>query len=79
LISFAAASLHDAQWGAAVIGDTARIDQPVRCPSRPCSPVRIMTARDQLVSLAAHNAYTSVVVLRQLQGAWPPASGGFTW
>lgn len=73
--------LHDAQRSAAVIGDTARIDRPVRCPSRPGSPVRIMTARDQLVSLAAHNAYHlgRIVLLRQLQGAWPPASGGFTW
>jgi uncharacterized damage-inducible protein DinB len=53
----------------------------VRCPSRPGSPVRIMTVREQLESLAAHNAYHlgRIVLLRQLCGAWPPASGGFTW
>ena len=37
--------------------------------------------RDQLISLAAHNAYHlgRIVLLRQLLQAWPPASGGFTW
>ena len=61
--------------------DTARLDQPVRCPSRPGNPVRIMSVRDQLISLAAHNAYHlgRIVLLRQLLQAWPPASGGFTW
>jgi len=40
-----------------------------------------MTIREQLESLAAHNAYHfgRIVLLRQLAGAWPPASGGFTW
>jgi hypothetical protein len=40
-----------------------------------------MTIRDQLISLASHNAYHlgRIVVLRQLLGAWPPASGGFSW
>jgi uncharacterized damage-inducible protein DinB len=61
--------------------DTARLDQSVRCPSRPGNPVRIMSVRDQLISLAAHNAYHlgRIVLLRQLLQAWPPASGGFTW
>jgi uncharacterized damage-inducible protein DinB len=61
--------------------DTARLDQPIRCPSRPGNPVRIMSVRDQLISLAAHNAYHlgRIVLLRQLIQAWPPASGGFTW
>jgi hypothetical protein len=40
-----------------------------------------MSVRDQLISLAAHNAYHlgRIVVLRQLQQAWPPVSGGFSW
>ena len=61
--------------------DTQRLDHPVRCPSRPGAPTRIMSVRDQLISLAAHNAYHlgRIVLLRQLLQAWPPASGGFTW
>jgi hypothetical protein len=40
-----------------------------------------MSVRDQLISLATHNAYHlgRIVLLRQLLQAWPPASGGFTW
>jgi hypothetical protein len=40
-----------------------------------------MTIHDQLVSLTAHNAYHlgRIVLLRQLQGNWPPPDGGFTW
>jgi hypothetical protein len=53
----------------------------VRCPSRPGEPVRVMTAREQLENLGAHNAYHfgRIVLLRQLLGAWPPRSGGYTW
>jgi uncharacterized damage-inducible protein DinB len=53
----------------------------IRCPSRPGQPVRVMTVQDQLLSLAAYNAYHlgRIVLLRQLLGAWPPPSGGFTW
>lgn len=66
---------------AAVAGDEKRLPQQIRCPSRPGKPVRIMTVREQLESLAAHNAYHfgRIVLLRQLCGAWPPASGGFSW
>jgi uncharacterized damage-inducible protein DinB len=61
--------------------DQSRLDQPIRCPSRPGEPVRTMTVREQLENLAAHNAYHfgRIVLLRQLLGAWPPASGGYTW
>ncbi len=61
--------------------DTHRLELPVRCPSRPGVPTRIMTVRDQLLSLGAHNHYHfgRIVLLRQLLGAWPPPSGGFSW
>jgi hypothetical protein len=50
---------------------------PVRCPSRNGSPTRIMSVRDQLISLAADNAYHlgRIVLHRQLLHAWRPASG----
>jgi uncharacterized damage-inducible protein DinB len=73
--------LQTAEQAAAAARDTARLDEPVRCPSRPGTPTRIMSVRDQLISLAAHNAYHlgRIVLLRQLQRVWPPASGGFSW
>jgi uncharacterized damage-inducible protein DinB len=70
-----------ANEAAAAARNQARINEMVRCPSRPGQPVRIMSVRDQLESLGAHNAYHlgRIVLLRQLLGAWPPKSGGFTW
>jgi uncharacterized damage-inducible protein DinB len=39
------------------------------------------TLQAELESLAVHNAYHfgRIVLLRQVQGAWPPPSGGDTW
>ena len=73
--------LHGAEQAAAAALDTSRLDNPIRCPSRPGATTRIMSMRDQLISLATHNAYHlgRIVLLRQLLQAWPPASGGFTW
>jgi uncharacterized damage-inducible protein DinB len=73
--------LHGAEHAATAAQDTLRLDHPIRCPSRPGAPTRIMSVGDQLISLAAHNAYHlgRIVLLRQLLQAWPPASGGFTW
>jgi uncharacterized damage-inducible protein DinB len=66
---------------AATALDASRLDLEVRCPSRPGLSVRIMTVREQLESLGAHNAYHfgRIVLLRQLLGLWPPPSGGFSW
>jgi len=65
----------------ATIRDPAKLARVVRCPSPPGAPVRTMTVREQLESLAAHNAYHfgRIVLMRQTCGAWPPASGGDTW
>jgi uncharacterized damage-inducible protein DinB len=61
--------------------DAAKLERIIQCPSAPGSPVRTMTVREQLESLTAHNAYHfgKIVLLRQLNGAWPPAAGGDTW
>jgi uncharacterized damage-inducible protein DinB len=73
--------LEGAEQAASVAGDPARLPVMVRCPSRPGKPERLMSVQDQLISLAAHNAYHfgRVVLLRQLLGIWPPPSGGFSW
>ena len=70
-----------AEQAAAAAQDTTRLDHPIRCTSYRDAPTRTMSVRDQLTSLAAHNAYHlgRIVLLRQLLQAWPPASGGFTW
>ncbi len=68
-----AAALADSQ-------DASRLDRVVLCPSTE-NPTRSMTAREQLESFAAHNAYHfgRIVQLLQMLNAWPPPSGGLTW
>jgi uncharacterized damage-inducible protein DinB len=66
---------------AAAIADGAETEKVVVCCSLPGQPERKMTVREQLESLAAHNAYHlgRVVLMRQILGSWPPPSGGLTW
>lgn len=72
---------QDSARAAAIASDATRLSGIARCPSRPGQPIRLMTAEEQLISLAAHNAYHfgRIVLLRQLLAAWPPPSGGFGW
>lgn len=69
------------QQAGAAANDTQHLEKPVRCPSIAGQPTRTMTVREQLESLAAHNAYHfgRIVLLRQMNQSWPPVSGGFTW
>lgn len=62
-------------------GDPAGLARMIGCPSPPGLPMRTMSVEDQLISLAAHNAYHfgRIVLLRQMLHAWPPPGGGFTW
>jgi uncharacterized damage-inducible protein DinB len=72
--------LAGTQNAAAIANDTERLDIEVSCPTIGALD-RTMTVREQLESLAAHNAYHlgRVVLLRQLLNNWPPPDGGFTW
>jgi hypothetical protein len=73
--------LREASKAALLTRDLEVLKRLIQCPSPPGVPVRTMTVHDQLESLAAHNAYHlgRIVLLRQMAGSWPPASGGFTW
>jgi hypothetical protein len=73
--------LRDNAQASALAQDQRVLAQLICCPSRPGHPVRIMTVREQLENLAAHNAYHlgRIVLLRQIIEAWPPPSGGYTW
>lgn len=74
--------LAGTQNAAAIAHDTDRLEITVACPTNPeRNRPTDMTVREQLESLAAHNAYHlgRVVLLRQLLGIWPPPDGGDSW
>jgi uncharacterized damage-inducible protein DinB len=63
----------------AALGDadvTRRVAPAIEFP-----PLADYTVADVLTHVAAHNAHHlgQVIVLRQLQGAWPPPGGSWTW
>ncbi len=72
--------LAGTQNAAALAQDADKLEEVVACP-RVGNPARTMTVREQLESLAAHNAYHlgRIVLQRQLLGIWPPPGGGETW
>jgi uncharacterized damage-inducible protein DinB len=72
--------LSCAQNAAAIANDRDSLETRVACPTFD-DPNRFMTVREQLESLAAHNAYHlgRIVLIRQLLNLWPPPDGGFTW
>jgi uncharacterized damage-inducible protein DinB len=74
--------LAGTQNSAAIANDTERLELTVACPTNPeRNRPTDMTVREQLESLAAHNAYHlgRIVLLRQLLSIWPPPEGGDTW
>jgi uncharacterized damage-inducible protein DinB len=72
--------LAGTQNAAAIANDHELLERVVACPTIGDGG-RTMTIQDQLVSLAAHNAYHlgRIVLLRQMLNIWPPPDGGYTW
>ena len=53
-----------------------RVEPPIAFP-----PLANYTIGEALVHVATHNAHHlgQVILLRQLQGTWPPPAGSWTW
>jgi uncharacterized damage-inducible protein DinB len=67
------------------VGALAKLaDGDVTLPIAPAiefPPLANYTISDALVHVGTHNAHHlgQVIVLRQLQGSWPPPAGSYTW
>jgi uncharacterized damage-inducible protein DinB len=61
--------------------DTDRLSNTLSRPAVPGGETTPLDVREQLESLAAHNAYHlgRIVLLRQLSNCWPPPDGGDGW
>ncbi len=72
--------LQGTHHAATLAANRSNLEKIVDCPGHD-NPARTVSIHDQLVSLAAHNAYHlgRIVLLRQLLNQWPPKSGGYTW
>jgi uncharacterized damage-inducible protein DinB len=53
-----------------------RLDPPIEFP-----PLANYTVGDAVTHIAIHNTHHlgQIVTLRQIQGAWPPPEGSYTW
>jgi DinB superfamily len=53
-----------------------RLDPPIEFP-----PLGNYTVGDAVTHIAMHNVHHlgQIVTLRQIQGAWPPPEGSYTW
>ena len=76
LQALAALAEGDVAATAATAATAAPLAPPIEFP-----PLAGYTVSDALVHVATHNAHHrgQVVVIRQLQGTWPPPAGSWTW
>lgn len=76
-------ALTEEAWGDLVAEFLTDLEEAAALAGSPrlTEVVKEKTVREHLESIAGHNAYHvgQVVFLRQLQGLWPPPSGGDTW
>ena len=67
-------------WDAVEIAKSQALSSPLS-PAIDFGPMADYSIQDALVHIAAHNSHHlgQVILLRQLQGWWPPPAGSWTW